>query len=61
VLGPTSETRPVGPAVLALADQPGDGLTRASALATGAIALNLAVLGFAARDREALLRDWLGR
>jgi iron(III) transport system permease protein len=60
VLAPTSETRPVGPAVLSLADQPGDGLARASALATGAVALNLAALGFAARDREGLLRDWLG-
>jgi ABC-type Fe3+ transport system permease subunit len=52
LLAPTPETRPVGPAVLALIDEPGNGLDRAAALATLAIALNLSALAVAARGRK---------
>jgi ABC-type Fe3+ transport system permease subunit len=58
LLAPTAETRPAGPAVLALVDEPGGGLTRAAALATAATAVNLAALALAARDRSGLLREW---
>jgi iron(III) transport system permease protein len=51
LLGPTADSRTVAPAVLILAEQPGDGLRRAAVLATCAIALNLFALAVAARDR----------
>ncbi len=48
LLAPSAETRPIGPAVLVLIDEPGDGFRRASALATLAIALNLGALAYGA-------------
>ena len=59
VLAPTAETRPVGPAILALADDPDAGLARAAALATVAVAVNLAALALAAPGRFAQARPWL--
>ena len=41
VLSPTTDSRPVGPGVVILADQPGDARAQAAALALAAIALNL--------------------
>src|SRR5262249_28360492 len=41
LLAPTAETRPVGPAVLNVMDEPGGGLARAGALALIAVAVNL--------------------
>jgi ABC-type Fe3+ transport system permease subunit len=58
ILAPTAETRPLGPAVLALADEPG-GTSRAAALAAVAVGLNLVALAFAARERPELTRAWL--
>ncbi|MFO0951744.1 MAG: hypothetical protein U0835_11465 [Isosphaeraceae bacterium] len=49
VLAPTAETRPVGPALVDLADRPGDAPARASALALGVVLLNAA--GHAAASR----------
>lgn len=59
VLAPTAETRPVGPTILALADDPDAGLARAAALATLAVTVNLAALALAARGRFTLTRSWL--
>ena len=58
LLSPTAETRPVGPAVLTLIDEPGDGFTRAAALATACTALNLFALALSARGRSGLAREW---
>ncbi len=61
LLCPTAETRPLGPAVLILIDEPGGGLARASALALLAIALNLfaAQRSCGARRQSAWLDAWL--
>lgn len=56
LLAPTAETRPVGPAVLILVDEPGGGLTRAAALALIAVAVNLTALALAARGRSGWIR-----
>jgi len=53
VLAPAADTRPAGPAALALADDPDDGRPRAAALALALIAANLAALALAARDPTA--------
>jgi iron(III) transport system permease protein len=58
LLSPTAETRPVGPAVLVLIDEPGGGFGRASALAVVAVALNLGALAVASRGRSGLVREW---
>jgi hypothetical protein len=58
VLAPTFESRPLAPALLILADEPGAGLGRASALAVAALTLNLTALGLAARSRPGRLGDW---
>jgi iron(III) transport system permease protein len=47
VLAPTGASRTVAPAVLLLADRPGDGLHRAAALGACLIVLNVAALGLA--------------
>ncbi len=47
VLAPTVESRPIGPGVLMLIDQPEDSRAQAAALALAAIALNLLALGWA--------------
>jgi ABC-type Fe3+ transport system permease subunit len=49
VLAPTAESRPLVPGILILADEPGDGLARASALASLAAVVNLAALALAVR------------
>ncbi|GAC1474214.1 MAG: hypothetical protein NVSMB9_24160 [Isosphaeraceae bacterium] len=51
ILSPTAETRPVSPAAILLLDDPDGGFPRASALASLAVAVNLAALAFAARQR----------
>jgi len=48
VLAPTLESRPVGPGIVVLGDQPDDSRALAAALALAAIALDLAALGWAA-------------
>jgi len=60
ILSPTATTRPVGPAVLTLAGEPGDGVRRAAALAALAIAANLAALAVAARGLAGQTRPWPG-
>jgi iron(III) transport system permease protein len=47
LLTPTVESRPLGPGVLILADQPGDFRSQAAALALVAVALNVTALGWA--------------
>ena len=47
LLAPTPESRPLAPAVLILADAPGDALAHAAALACAAVALNLVALALA--------------
>ena len=47
VLAPTVESRPVGPGIVILAEQPGDSRAQAAALALAAIALDLAALSWA--------------
>ncbi len=47
VLAPTVESRPIGPDILMLIDQPEDSRAQAAALALAAIALNLLALGWA--------------
>jgi ABC-type Fe3+ transport system permease subunit len=59
VLSPTAETRPVGPAILSLADEPAPGPARAAALATVAVAVNVVALALAARGRSGSVRAWL--
>jgi ABC-type Fe3+ transport system permease subunit len=54
VLAPTLRTRPVGPALIALADDP----TRAATLALGAVALNLLGLAAARRSGAGPVGDW---
>jgi iron(III) transport system permease protein len=61
LLAPTAETRPDAPALILLTEEPGDGRARAAALASMAIAVNLAALGLASTRRRTLFRDWLGR
>ena len=51
LFAPTADTRPLGPAVLSLADEPDSGFPRASALALLGLALNLAALAPALRGR----------
>jgi ABC-type Fe3+ transport system permease subunit len=51
VLMPTTEARTVGPALVTLADEPGGGLRRAAALASCALAMNLAAFALAARSQ----------
>lgn len=58
ILAPTPENRPVSPGILTLADQLGEARSLAAALATGVIALNLGVFGFAAKSRSEPLGDW---
>jgi hypothetical protein len=53
LFAPAADTRPVGPAVLALIDEPDGGLARAAGLASIAVAVNLAGLAVAARGRAA--------
>ena len=60
VLAPTIESRPLAPAILILADEPGIALARAAALAAIAVTVNLAALAFAATRRAAHLGDWFG-
>ncbi len=60
LLAPTAETRPLGPAVLSLANEPGGGRNRAAALASMAVVVNLATLALAARGRSGAFRQ-LGR
>jgi iron(III) transport system permease protein len=59
VLCPTAESRSIGPAVLTLSDEPGGGRSRAAALASIAIAVNLVSLAVAARQRSGLPLQWL--
>ena len=47
VLAPTLESRPIGPGIVVLIDQPDDARAQASALALAAIALDLLALGWA--------------
>jgi hypothetical protein len=47
VLAPTLESRPIGPGIVVLIDQPDDSRAQASALALAAIALDLLALGWA--------------
>jgi hypothetical protein len=58
VLAPTIESRPLAPGVLILADEPGDALPRAAALACVAVALDFAALALAATSRSVRLGDW---
>jgi len=60
VLAPTIESRPVAPAILILADEPGVALARAAALAAVALTVNLTALAFAATRRSVHLGDWFG-
>jgi iron(III) transport system permease protein len=60
VLAPTIESRPVVPAILILADEPGGALARASALAAVALTVNLAAFAVAAMRRAVRLGDWFG-
>jgi ABC-type Fe3+ transport system permease subunit len=60
VLAPTLECRPLAPAILILADEPGAAINRAAALAAVAIAINLAALTLAATRRTVRLGDWFG-
>lgn len=54
VLAPTLQSRPVGPGIVVLIDQPDDSRAQAAALALAAIALDLLALGWAsARLRHA--------
>ncbi len=55
VLAPAADTRPAGPAVLALADDPDNGRPRAAALALALTAANLVAFALAARDPAAPL------
>jgi hypothetical protein len=57
ILAPTSAARPVSPAILLLADQPG-GLTRAALLALGALVFNLTAFALANRRRAGALGNW---
>ncbi|MFO0908537.1 MAG: Fe3+ ABC transporter permease [Isosphaeraceae bacterium] len=59
VLAPTAETRPLGPAILLLARSEDRGLVHASALASVAVAINLAALAAALPGRRGLVRSWL--
>jgi ABC-type Fe3+ transport system permease subunit len=59
VLATTSESRPVAPGVLILADEPGEGRRRAAALASCALAANVAAFAMAARSRPGPIGDWL--
>jgi hypothetical protein len=56
LLAPTLESRPVGAAIVVLANQPGDARAQAAALALLAIAVNLAVLSWASAGRGTLDR-----
>jgi len=47
VLAPTLESRPIGPGIVVLIDQPEDSRAQAAALALAAIALDLLALGWA--------------
>jgi iron(III) transport system permease protein len=49
LLAPTAGSRPIAPGVLILADEPGDGLARASGLASLASVVNLGAFALAAR------------
>jgi ABC-type Fe3+ transport system permease subunit len=55
VLSATAEDTPAGPAVVNLADQPGDARAQAAALAVAAIAVNLAALAWARSGRAETL------
>jgi hypothetical protein len=50
----------VAPAVLVLADAPDGAFDQAAALAAVAVAVNLAALALAARDRSTHLGGWFG-
>jgi iron(III) transport system permease protein len=58
ILATTSESRPVSPGVLVLADQPGEGRNRAAALATCALVANITAFAWAARSRPRSIGDW---
>jgi iron(III) transport system permease protein len=58
LLAPTSESRPLGPSILLLADAPAGGLERAALLATMAFFVNLMAFGFASRRRVAPFGGW---
>jgi iron(III) transport system permease protein len=51
LLAPTADSRPLGPAVLTLIDEPGTGLARASALAMVGVTLNLSAFFVASLRR----------
>ena len=51
VLAPTLESRPIGPGIVVLIDQPDDSRAQASALALAAITLDLLALGWASARR----------
>ena len=56
LLVPTAESRTVGPGLLILANQPGDGLHRASALAACLVVVNVAALALASAPASRLER-----
>jgi hypothetical protein len=58
VLTPTAESRPLVPGTLNLADEPGDGIRRAAALAGLAVAVNLAAFTLAGASRSVRLGEW---
>ncbi len=60
VLAPTIESRPVVPAILILADEPGVALAQASSLAVLVLTVNLTALALAAARRSVHLGDWYG-
>ena len=51
LLAPTAESRPIAPGLLALADEPADGLARAATLASLAVAVNVSAFALASRTR----------
>jgi iron(III) transport system permease protein len=59
VVAPSPESRPISPAVVILADTPGDGRTNAARLATVVVGFNVLALALAARGRSAVPDDEL--
>lgn len=58
VLAPTLASGPAAPAILILADQPGDARSRAAALSACLVLINVSALALAARQRDGWLADW---